>query len=325
MILAAGLGTRMRPLTHLLAKPALPVLNRPLLHWTLDMLRRHGVREVVVNTHHLPATVRRAVEEEGVRGLRVRFSHEPRILGTGGALGRARRWLGKGTVLVVNGDVLFDFDLGPLLRRHRESGAEATLALLRNPDPRRYSAVVTSGRGWIRSFRGGPRTSAPGLFTGLHVLEGRLLERLPAGPSDSVRDLYEPLMAEGGRVLGVRVEGAWYDFGSPPLYLASQLSMLASGFRGVARGALVDPSARVHPTARVVRAVVGPGVTVGPGPRVTESVLWAGARVGEGARVRRCILATGVRVGAGEALSQRVVLRLRGRRTTVEMAGDEGR
>jgi NDP-sugar pyrophosphorylase family protein len=320
MVLAAGLGTRMRPLTLLRAKPVLPVLNRPLLHWTLERLARAGVTEAVVNLHHLPGTVRRAVGDGHAFGLRVRFAFEKRILGTGGGPRAARRWLGDEPILLVNGDVLFDFDLARLIARHRRAAAAATLALLPNPDRRRYSAVLTDRDGRIRTFRGGPRSRSAGLFAGVHVLDPGLLDRLPAGPSDVVRDLYVPLLAEGRRVQGVRVRGAWYDFGNLPSYIASQLSMLASGFQGMGRRTvLVGAGARIARGARAIRSVVGAGVVLEEGSEIVDSVLWDGVRVGRGARLERSILATGARVRAGAVVKGRLVLRRRGRQRSVSI------
>ena len=316
MVLAAGLGTRMRPLTLLRAKPALPVLNRPLIQWTLDLLAHHGVTEVIINLHHLPKTMVRAVGDGRAFGLDVAWSREVRILGTGGGPRKVRDLLGDEPFFLVNGDVLFDFDLTDLLRRHRAAGARATLALVPNPDPRRYSSIMTGAGGWVRSLARLPRPSRgqPSLFTGIHVLDPSLLDRLPEGPSDIVRDLYAPLIAEGEDILGVRVKGAWYDFGSPALYLRSQLKMLSTGFRGLARGPLVHPAARVHAHARVKRSIVGAGTVVGEGAEVVGSVLWDRVRVGAGARVRGSILATGSRVEPQEKVEGLMMLPVTGLR-----------
>jgi mannose-1-phosphate guanylyltransferase len=320
MVLAAGLGTRMRPLTLLKAKPALPVLNRPLIHWTLDLLAHHGVTEVVINLHHRPQTLVRAVGDGRAFGLHVAWSRERRILGTGGGPRRVRDFFGDQPFFLVNGDVVFDFDLTDLLRRHRAAGARATLALVANPDPRRYSSVVTGAGGWVRALAGLPRPARgqPSLFTGIHVLDPSVLDRLHGGPSDIVRDLYAPLVGEGEDILGVRMRGAWYDFGSPALYLHSQLSMLSKGFRGLGRGPLIHPAARVHARARVTRSIVGPRAVVGEGAEVAGSVLWDRVRVGEGARVRGSILATGARVEARGQVEGLMMLR-RGHRL-VEVA-----
>jgi NDP-sugar pyrophosphorylase family protein len=311
MVLAAGLGTRMRPLTLTRAKPVLPVLNRPLLHWTLELLAAHGVTEVMINLHHLPRTVRAAVGDGRAFGVKVSYSFEPEILGTGGGPRKVRRWIGDEPVLLLNGDVVFDLDLTRLRRRHERSGAPATLALLPNPDPRRYSRVVTAPDGRIRAVAGLPRPARGtiSMFTGIHVLDPALLDRLPAGPSDTVRDLYAPLIAEGRPPLGVRLKGPWYDLGSPSLYLASHQSLLASRFRGLRRGSVIHPEARVHPRARVIRSVVGKGTVVSEGAWVRGSVLWERVKVGRDAVVDESILATAVKVEDGESLLSALLMK----------------
>jgi NDP-sugar pyrophosphorylase family protein len=307
MVLAAGHGLRMRPLTLLRAKPALPVLNRPLLAFTLERLARAGVRDVVVNLHHLPESVTRAVGDGRRLGVRVRYSREAAILGTGGGPRAARHAFGDGPLLLVNGDVLFEFDLRRLLAAHRRTGARATLALRRNPVPHAYSPVVSDRAGRILSIADRPRPErgAVSMFASVHVLDPALLDRLPEGPSDSVRDLYIPLLAEGAHLHGLRFRGAWYDFGRPSLYRDAQVRLIP----GLARDrSLVDGKARVGATARVRRSVVGRGARVHAGARVERSVLWEGAVVEPGARVARAIVTTGAVVRAGERAEDVIVL-----------------
>lgn len=306
MILAAGLGTRMRPLTLLRAKPALPVLNRPLIHWTLRRLARAGVDEVFVNLHHLGGSIRRVVGDGSAFGLRVRYSREPVILGTGGGPRKLRRHFGDAPVLLVNGDVLFDFDLRAFLAAHRRSGAAASLALVPNPDPRRYSAVVLRRDGRIAALASLPRPvrGRPWLFTGVQVLDPRLLERLPPGPSDTVRHLYVPLVGEGVPVMGWTTDGAWFDFGAPRSYRDAQVAR-----SGVfpARVRRVEPSARVA-GAIVRHSVIGKDCIVGPGAVVEGCVLWERVKVGAGAHVCGCILAAGVRVAAGQRFTDAILV-----------------
>ena len=311
MVLAAGLGTRMQPLSDLVAKPALPVLNRPLLHHTLELLARHGFRDVIVNTHHRPESVERAVGSGRRFGLRVRYSYEPDLLGSGGGPRKVREFFGDEPALLVNGDCVFDVDLTQLVRRHLESGVLATLALKPNRDPRRYRPVVTDPDGRVRSIRGLPRRArgAVSLFTGVHIVDSELLERLPPGPSDIVADLYVPLLAEGARLLGVRVAGPWFDFGSPAFYLRSQLRLLAQAGGRTRAGSLLDDGVRVDARARVVRSVVGARSRIGKGAVVEGAVLWPGARVGEGASVVGCVVTAGARVAAGERLKKTIVLK----------------
>ena len=320
MVLAAGLGLRMRPLTLLRAKPVLPVLDRPLLQFTLERLAKAGVREVVVNLHHLPESVVQAIGPGRRHGLRIRYSREPEILGTGGGPRAVRAFFGREPFLLVNGDVFFDFDLRALVARHMSSGAVATLALRPQPDARSYSPVVTDKRGRILSIAGRPRArrGTRSMFASVHVLDPRLLERLPVGPSDSVRDLYLPLLAEGTHLAGVRCSGAWYDFGRPSLYRDAQLRML----RG--RGqVLVGSGARIASAAAVRRSVLGARSRVARGARVERSVLWPDAVVEAGARVTRSIVTSGGVVRAGESAQDVIVLPLEALGTG-DLSGVEG-
>lgn len=319
MVLAAGLGERMRPLTLSRAKPVLPLLNRPLICWTLERLARAGVKEVVVNLHHRPESVRRVVGDGRSLGLSVRYSREPTLLGTGGGPRRVRRWLGRDPVLLVNGDIFFDFNLGTLLRRHREMKAEVTLALCANPDPGCYSLVLTDARDRVTSIGRGPRKSraAPALFAGIHVISPGLLERLPPGPSDTVKDLYLPLIAQGRPPSAVWLRGAWYDLGRRESYHAAAMALLR---RPWARTIAVHRQAQVHPHASVFRSVLGAGCVVAAGARVRSSVLWEGVSVGAGATIRNCVVADRVAIPAQATIENVVVVR---GRPPVELAREQ--
>jgi mannose-1-phosphate guanylyltransferase len=298
VILAAGLGTRMRPLTDKAAKPALPVLNEPLIVRTLRELKRAGVSEVMINLHHCPDTIRAAIPEDDL-GLKIKYSRETAILGTGGALRKVRSWVGRNPLFVINGDVIFDFDLKAMVACHRKTDALATLALKANPDPRKYKPVVTDRTGRILSIRGLPtaRKGTISLFASVHIIEPVILDRLPAGESDTVGDLYIPLLREGAHLQGVRQAGVWHDLGSPFGYLKAQMRLLAG--RGRKRSVLIDSSVRLGKGARVVRSVVGAGCVIESSSRIEGSVVWDGALVKSGARLKNCIVMSGTEVPRG--------------------------
>jgi mannose-1-phosphate guanylyltransferase len=312
MVLCAGLGTRLRPLTARCPKPAVPVCGVPLVRFSLGLLAGAGVRRAVVNVHHLPremeAAARAAADE---LALELSVSEEPVIAGTGGALRQARPLLaGADAVVVVNGDVLFDVDLGAALAAHAATGALATMVLMAMPPGAAYAAVEADAAGRVRRIAGRFGPGGDGLepwhFPGVHVLSPALLDLVPDEPfeCDVNRHVYPPLMASG-RVRRVLSAGAWSDLGDPRSYLAANLDVAAGRlplgrFGGLARPPRVAPDAVVEAGAEVGEdVVIGAGCRVGAGARLRRAVLWPGTAVAPGEVLVDAIAAGGLRVPAG--------------------------
>ncbi|HEU0185763.1 MAG TPA: nucleotidyltransferase family protein, partial [Blastocatellia bacterium] len=195
MILAAGFGTRLWPLTVGRTKPAIPFLNRPLIAYTIEYLKRYGVGDLIVNLHHEPDSVRAQIGDGSDYGVRIDYSvEEPEILGNAGAWDPVRDQLDKDTFIVVNGKILTDIDLGAAITTHRDRGALATLVLLTNHNRERFSEVKITDDGRIAEFAGFPLPDNPRpplMFTGIHILEPGIFDYVPRGVfSDSVRDVY---------------------------------------------------------------------------------------------------------------------------------------
>jgi mannose-1-phosphate guanylyltransferase len=320
MILCAGLGTRLRPLTERLPKPAVPVCGVPLVHWTLALLAGAGVRRAVVNVHHLPDAMRSAAAAAArALGIALSVSEEPVIAGTGGALREARALLaGADAVLLVNGDVLFDVDLAAALAEHRASGALATMVLLPMPPGARYATVDVDASGAVRRIAGayGPGGAAltPWHFSGVHVLSPELLAQVPAAPfeCDVNRHVYPPLMASGA-VRGRVVQGYWNDLGAPARYLEAHRDVLL-GRVPLRRFAAADPlatsrelspgvraaaDARIDPAAKLMApAFIGARCTVPAGATVSDAVLWEGTALAPGETLQHAIAAGPLRVNA---------------------------
>jgi mannose-1-phosphate guanylyltransferase len=338
MVLCAGLGTRLRPLTARVPKPAVPVCGVPLVRWSLALLAGAGVRRAVVNVHHLPDEMAAAAGAAARDlALPLHVSREPVIAGTGGALREAREGLrGADAVIVVNGDVLFDLDLAAALAAHRASGALATMVLLPMPAGATYAAVEVDAGGAVRRIAGAFGPGGDGLspwhFSGVHVLSPALLDRIPAAPfeADVNRHVYPPLMASGAIRAHV-ASGYWNDLGTPARYLAANLDVLSGAvplgrFRGAdpfagaapcAPGVIAAPGAVIRPGARLrgpvllgagaeieAGAEVGPLVVVGAGARVlrgahvARAAIWAGTRIAPGERVEDAVAAGADRVPA---------------------------
>jgi mannose-1-phosphate guanylyltransferase len=337
MVLCAGFGTRLRPLTDRVPKPLVPLCGVPLLKYNLALLKNAGVREIVVNVHHLATEMEKgAIEIAREVGLELAVSRETgHILGTGGGVRRAAGMLGRGTFLLLNGDMLFDVDLEAAIGAHKASGAMATMVLAPYPKGATYGAVEVDGSANVRRIASRGAPPEPGLvkmhFTGVHVLESEVLSRLPAeAESDINRTAYVRLIHEGAKVFGWQQNGYWGDLGNPKSLLRANLDFLSgkvpltrfkpdadpfAGTSEVAPGVRVHPTAQIDPTARLqgpalvcAGAVVGAGATIGPdavlgrgvrvdaGGAVTRAVAWEGTHVAPGERVQDSVAAPGVRM-----------------------------
>ena len=295
-VLAAGLGTRMRPLTEAVPKPAIPFLNRPILHWILDSLEAAGVERVIINLHHLPQAVRSAADSHG--RMEVRYSFEPEILGTAGCFHPIRGLLQGEAFYVVNGDVFHDLRLGALEDDLRENaGALASMAL--RPGSAAYTGVALGPDTCIKGFGRGPF-----MFAGIYAARAELLRHLPPeGFRELVPDLLRPLLPSS-LVRGVVCEGPWEDLGSPSSFLEASMRALramAAGRMPVPAGSRLEmrdgwPLLR-HERAWISRdatltgpAVLGEGVRVEARAHLGEAVLLPGSAIGRGDSLFRAIL-----------------------------------
>jgi len=319
MVLAAGFGTRLRPLTELLPKPAVPVAGLPLLQFALARMRAAGARRAVVNAHHLAVEMERVAGEAGRgAGVEVAISHEPVIAGTGGALRQARSLLGgAGVVILWNGDVLFDLDLEGVVAAHRASGALATMVLAPMPRGASYATVEVDRSMAVRRIAG----NGPGgaeltslHFTGVHVLSPGLLDQIPDEPfaCDVNRHVYPPLLGRG-LVRGAVAGGYWNDLGTPARYLQANLDVLSgvapvllpgaepfAALREAGPQVWVAPGAELDARATLLGPVlVGSGCRVPAGAWVERAVLWPGTSLRPGERLVDAVAAGEFRVQAG--------------------------
>ena len=299
MILAAGFGTRLRPLTGKRPKCLMPVMNRPLLGLWLERLSAWGVERAVVNTHHLAPMVEAWLERRAPAGLELVLSFEPVILGTGGGLAAARPSLGGEPFLLLNADVLATAPVPALLQRLEQSGALAVLGLADEP---RVNTVAVDNGGRVLGFQGQP--GLPGgarwlTYSGLAAIHPRLLDFLPAGGYSTLVQGIKAALAAGELVLGQELDGFWDDLGTPEKLWRLHRRLAGSPPPGLehlapAGPALLAPQARLHPQARVEGfAVLGRGAVVEAGARLRDVVLLPGARAAAGARVSRAILGDG--------------------------------
>jgi mannose-1-phosphate guanylyltransferase len=306
VVLVGGEGTRLRPLTDRTRKDMLSLVDRPLLAFTFEHLRRHGVERSIVSCGYLPAQIRDHFGD-AYAGLGLEYCVEDVPLGTGGGIAYAARELGQ-TFFALNGDSLREADLDELVAFHRRSGAKATILLTPVADPSRYGLVRLAADGRVETFLEKPRPEEIDtnlINAGLYVLDPEVLELVPDGQPVSIEREVFPRLAAEGSVYGLALPGYWLDVGTPDSYLQAHRDVLERTFAtevGAALGtdyAYVHPSATVHPQARLVPPVfVGEHATIGAGVRAGSlAVIGAGATLEEGALVENAVVGAGAMVG----------------------------
>jgi mannose-1-phosphate guanylyltransferase len=316
IVLVGGEGTRLRPLTSDVPKPAVTLVDRPFLAYAIEWLAAHGVTEVVLACGFLPDVLREALAGEETRaGVEITYVAEPEPLGTAGAIRFAADALGdrlEDRFLALNGDVLADLDLSALLRAHEARGARATIGLHPVGDSSAYGLVRCDAEGKVLEFLEKTGEAVPGeINAGAYVLDRSVLDLVPAGRAVSIeREVFPRLVGEG--LYGLLLDGYWMDIGTPDRYLQASWDILEgrveTRVQPTAPGRLIAADAAIDESAQVGKhVVISPGCRLEAGAEVADSVLLDGCSVGENARVQGSILAPGATVEPGAQLVDAVV------------------
>jgi mannose-1-phosphate guanylyltransferase len=277
LVLTAGLGTRLQPLSLVRAKPAVPVAGPPLVTRILRQLHAAGIDDAVLNLHHLPHTITREIGDGSALGMRVRYSWETLVLGSAGGPRQALPLLAAPTFLIANGDTLTDVDVPALMSTHRRSGALVTMAVTQNTEPEKYGGVVVGPHGAVTGFakRGSSQTSCH--FLGVQVADAAAFMAVREGiPCESVGTVYPALLgSRPGSIHAHVCRAEFLDIGTPADYLRTSLLLASREDGAPLQGARVH----LHPSARV-----------------DTSILWDDVHVGARSRLRGCIVTDGARV-----------------------------
>jgi NDP-sugar pyrophosphorylase family protein len=308
LILTAGLGTRLRPLTYVRAKAAVPINGTPLVERVLRWLADAGISDVVLNLHHRPQSITSIVGDGMDLGLRVRYSWEQPVLGSAGGPRRALPLVTDtpgDTFLIVNGDTLTNVDIEALVARHHASGAQVTMALIENPDPSKYGGVLVSDDGWVTGFgprqaradpEQGRRVALRGSlsaarssyhFIGVQVAQAEAFAGVEDGvPSESVNRLYPQLIASNAKAIAAYVSSASFlDIGTPADCLETSLALAE-----VEGADLIGTRVRIADSAVLTRTVLWDDVTVGARAQLHDCIVADGVRIPEDTRFERCAI-----------------------------------
>ena len=302
LVLAAGLATRLRPLSLVRAKGALPVAGEPLVGRILQWLRTNGVGDVVLNLHHMPETLTRIVGDGTSFGVRVRYSWETPVLGSAGGPRRAAPIVGTSPFLIVNGDTLTTVDVAPLVEAHRRSGALVTMAVIPNTEPQKYSGIIAAADGRFTGVARRGSSERSFHYVGVQVVDADAFATVPADtPYESVGALYPALAAaHPGAVRVFPCDAAFHDIGTPLDYFDTSM-------------ALAKGDDRLHE---------GTGSQLSPKATVRGSIVWDDVRIGDRAEVVECILTDGVVIPAGTSWRRMIIRRANGDLLPAERAVD---
>jgi mannose-1-phosphate guanylyltransferase len=284
----------------------LPVVDRPMIEWVVGHLGAHGVSEAVLSLGYRPDAFSDRYADGTCAGVSLHYAVEPEPLDTAGAIRFAARHAGVDErFMVVNGDVLTDFDLRSLVEFHERVGAEATIHLTPVDDPSRYGVVPIDAEGRVEAFvEKPPAGAAPSKWinAGAYVLEPSVLERIADGRKVSIEREVFPALVEDASLYAVQSDAYWIDTGTPETYLRAQLDLI--GGRRPHLPAAVDPSVVIHPSASVRDSVIGAAAVVGEDASIVGSTVMPGAVVGTGAVVDGSIVGPRARIGAGARLGE---------------------
>lgn len=338
--MAGGFGTRLKPLTIHRPKPMVPIANRPIMEHIVELLRRHGITDLISILYFQPEHITSHFGDGSAFGVSMRYVTAVADYGTAGAVRNAIDLIGDDRVLVISGDVLTDFDLGAIVRAHESRGAEATIALTQVENPLAFGIVIADPEtGRIERFLEKPtwgEVFSDTINTGIYVLEPEAILRVPPETNvDFSRDLFPRMLREEARLFGYVAGGYWRDVGNLNEYrranddvLAGRVRLALRGERREVQGAVVwgEPgatlardvtlrgtvllgrNAEVGPGAVLENVVIGAGTRVAGGVELHDVVFWEGCQVGLGARVNETVCAGGVRVGEGAMVRENCIL-----------------
>ncbi len=315
VVLVGGQGTRLRPLTLSAPKPMLPTAGVPFLEHLLSRIRAVGAEHVILGTSYKAETFTDYFGDGSRFGLEIEYLVEEEPLGTGGAIRNVAGLLRSDTVMVFNGDILAGVDLSALLATHTDNAADATLHLVKVPDPRAFGSVPTDPDGRVQAFL--EKTENPPtdqINAGCYVFRRSVVEAIPAGRVVSVeRETFPGLLAAGARMLGHVDSSYWLDLGTPAAFVRGSADLVTGiaptdALPGPVGSSLVLDGATVAQDATLTGGTtVGRGAAVGAGAVLDAAVLFDRSIVGPGARISRSVIGAGARIGAGAVISDAVI------------------
>jgi len=319
MVLAAGFGTRLQPLTHVLPKPMFPVLGRPLLSHTFDILESANITDVAVNVHHLPDFIINYFEKQKLHDLNLHFSREEKILGTAGGIKKMEGFLEGGPFILINSDIITDIKLDKVIDFHKKNNSKLTLVVRQDIFPEQYDSIKICKDGRIVHFVGASSMNIPGnttrvMFTGIQIIEPEIFKRIPEGQfCGTTESIFPQMIKDEVPVYGYLHNGYWKDMGNRENYLQVNSDALDErvSLKGVSPNelnnpliippVLVDRNCQVAENSQIgPYTVIGPNCNIKSGAIIENSILWEGVTIGAGSNIKGSVIAQNRTIGDGK-------------------------
>ncbi len=333
MILAAGYGDRLRPLTNHRPKVMIPIVNIPILENTITFLAKNNIREVMINTHYLSDSITKYFGDGSDRGMRISYSYENEILGTAGGIKMAEDFFKDETFLVINGDILIDLDLKEVIRFHQLKRSFITMVLREDEKADEYGPISINQEGKICRFLGKPAGLSNDnliktMFTGVHIMEPGILNEIPQGRYCGITDeVYPHLLKKGLPIYGYITSDYWKDIGTHHRYIEAHKDILNGKFDMHVK--LKRPGKRDTEKIRATKIIppviigdnpsIGEGVAIGPytvigrncilkkGTTIEESILWDDISIGHNVKISNSIIGSEVQIPDFSSLYNEVI------------------
>ena len=327
MVLAAGFGTRLQPLTHVLPKPMFPVLGRPLLSHTFDILESANITDVAVNVHHLPDFIINYFEKQKLHDLNLHFSREEKILGTAGGIKKMEGFLEGGPFILINSDIITDIKLDKVIDFHKKNNSRLTLVVRQDISPEQYDSIEICKDGRIVHFVGASSMNIPGnttrvMFTGIQIIEPEIFKRIPEGQfCGTTESIFPQMIKDEVPVYGYLHNGYWKDMGNRENYLQVNSDALDErvSLKGVSPNelnnpliippVLVDRNCQVAENSQIgPYTVIGPNCNIKSGAIIENSILWEGVTIGAGSSIKGSVIAQNRTIGDGKNIINESVI-----------------
>lgn len=339
VIMAGGFGTRIQPLTINLPKPMIPLVNRPIMVHIVELLKKHGINELVMLLYHQPEIIKNFFGDGSEFGVHISYVTPLEDFGTAGAVKAAAKFLDK-RFLIISGDLLTDFDLSKVIRCHEERQAKATITLTSVSDPLQFGVVITDKAGRITKFLEKPgwgEVFSDTINTGIYVLEPNVLDMIPAGENrDWSKDIFPAMLEAGDPLFGCNLEGYWADIGNTDAYLEACRDIAAGRVevgiveRPAAPGGsiflgeeteldrkdlqnlegliVLGDNTRLQRGVKLRDCTVGRNCIIEEGSELENAILWDNVYVKKGCRIKGAVLGHNARVGQGVTIEEGVIV-----------------